>query len=124
MKRYENWIKEIEKSKNIDELPLIKKLLKIANAENTKLVEVWRNQRIVIKDGMMIELEAPSYNCLNNKNTDILFYHVINTEVYICAECGLWQRSYKKFKKEMGCEHYFDDLLLPLTGKKIELKHI
>ena len=56
-----------------------------------------------------------------NKN-HYYFYWIIDTEIYICAECGLWQKSYSELKEKIGYEEDMSELLLPFNWNENGVK--
>ncbi len=107
-----NWIKVLEGSENINKLPLYSELEKIANSEDVNLYEEWNGKR-TIADGTVIELETLEHKCFADSRNEWTFYHVANSDIYICAECGLWQKSYSDLKNEIEYIEDSEELLLP-----------
>lgn len=102
------WLEMIKKSKNINQLPTYKELLEIAENEGIDLYEEWSNGvEVIIADGTIVRLEAGN-RCFNSKD-EWCFYVV--EDIYICAECGLMQKSYDEIKEEIG---YIDDIFIKL----------
>lgn len=95
-----NWeqiIAKIEESENINQLPLIKDLIdENQNYDTEEICENWDCKGIKIKDDTVVQLEKYSGNCFNDKNghEHWYFYHIKTIEIYICAECGQWQKDY------------------------------
>lgn len=121
-----NWIEKIEESENINQLPLYSELQKIADEEGVELShDVWDGEIIEIKDGTTIELENLQHSCFADRRNEYTFYHIVDTDIYVCADCGLKQRAYENFKKEVEFfedELYEDILLLPLDWNERGIK--
>ena len=71
-----NWIKRIEESENINQLPLFDELNKIADEEEVDLD--WEGQIITIKDDTKIQLDL--YTCFADRKNHCFWYTKINAD--------------------------------------------
>lgn len=98
---------KIEKFKNINNLPLLKDFDKEYYFD-----EDWEGI-VTIADGTKIELVYDSsLSCFNDKE-HWFYYYIKEVDIYICAECGLWEKDYKDIKDKIGYEEFYGIKLLP-----------
>ena len=112
-------LKEISKSKSINELPsrkdLIEKLKENFNYNDYDDAEyradevffgIWVGAKVVIADGTEVRMDL-SLRCFNDSYPfeHEIFYEIPEIDTYICLECGLWQKSYDDIKSEV---RYYD----------------
>lgn len=127
-------LKEISKSKSINELPskkdLIEKLKENFNYDNEEgeimasevFFSIWSSAKVMIADGTEIRMDL-SLGCFNDSYPfeHEIFYYIPEIETYICLECGLWQKSYPDIKSEVM---YYDTTYIKLLPFDWSIKGI
>ena len=128
-------LKEISKSKSINELPikkdLIEKLKENFNYNDDDEAEyrayevffgIWVGAKVVIADGTEVRMDL-SLRCFNDSYPfeHEIFYEIPEIDTYICLECGLWQKSYDDIKREVM---YYDARYIKLLPFDWSIKGI
>lgn len=127
-------LKEISKSKSINELPskkdLIEKLKEKFNYDNEEgefmasevFFGIWSSAKVTIADGTEIIMDL-SLGCFNDSYPfeHEIFYYIPEIETHICLECGLWQKSYDDIKSEVM---YYDSTYIKLLPFDWSIKGI
>lgn len=121
-------IQKIEESENINQLPLYNDFFKLVNEDSLTLDEALEDTDIFnenfimkIKDGTKVIFERCANSCFSNKNHWYL-YNIIDEDIYICMECGLWQKPYNDLKEEVGYSDFGDEVLLPFDWDEKGIK--
>lgn len=124
--KFNDIIKFIEESDDINSLPVIDTIFKRIGGNKRDydyLFEYWNDTEIVIKDGTKVKLILEE--CLNTEynNEHFNFYYIKVLDIYICAECLLRLKYhsdiYEEFKVD---EKYVQPFLLPVDWTYREVR--
>ena len=103
------WLEKIANSENINQLPYYRELIKLEESDGIDLHDEWQDKTITIKDGTKVKLVGAEIQCFNEKKFEghFNFYYIEDDDLYICAECGQWQKSFDDIE-EIGYDDIFN----------------